>query len=168
MKYILYLLLLILPIRLIAQEGLAFTVVQDLKLAFTEDDHGNEPFTLDAKFKFTMQGKQFPVGWLEISAIYEYAELATNYKRYAVGIGFNFCYLEVFKIPFSITPELNWGWIDRGGTSHSAELSLELSVKLFKSLHFVVMPSLTNRTDLDTSIWRANLMVGIKYTYSLL
>ena len=53
---------------------LSFSLYQDIKLAMTIDDYGNEPFTPDVRFEFMMEGDYDGTGSLVIGLTFEYAD----------------------------------------------------------------------------------------------
>ena len=113
-----------------SQNKIEFGMHQDLRLAVSEDATGNyKPFTLDFLFKFKMEGHESKNGYLTISPMFEYAELESIYKRFAVDVGFTFNNLVLRDLEF--TPSVNWGILDHFGASFLVfGFDFELSYKI--------------------------------------
>tara|TARA_R100001230_G_C5658997_1_gene163720 strand:+ start:680 stop:1204 length:525 start_codon:yes stop_codon:yes gene_type:complete len=132
---------------------------QDAKLAFYEDDYGNEPFTTDAVIiiKFFNGGNRAD-SWsknIMIYTSYEYADLAGGeYKRWGAGFGYEF---NLWR--FKIAPSYDYGFIIRGFTTQSSNVMLDLSFRICDGLYINLLNSYTSRTDIG--IWRHNMYAGL-------
>ncbi len=148
------------------KEKWVLSIAQDLRLAFTDDDHGNTAPTLDVIGKLELHTKQYKEGYIFFYPQIEYANLAGgDYIRPALGFGWTFNKLSEW---IDLSPSFNCGMINRWGDNKiSAEFQLESSIKLTDRLRLMLLSSYTERRDLVTdnnsSIWRMNGFIGIKY-----
>jgi hypothetical protein len=170
-----------------AQRSMSFQLTQDVKLATMKDDFGNEPFTLDATFKWKWQGDQiesrenpFFKGFLSIGGTLEVAQIDGDYYRYSAEVGYtlnNLCTPEILFIPsfdMEVTPFINYGFIDRYGKSFSSfEAGIDFAFPLDKrKLHKIhLLNSWTQRNDLgwlwgETKI-RYNFSAGYSFNLPL-
>ncbi len=143
-----------------SQEKYAISIVQDPSLAFTKDDHGNVPFTLDVVLKGERQMNQEKYGYGSLYAQIEFADLSAGfYTRYSSGFAYSF---NQFSELFSITPSVNIGMIRRWQKNYySGEFQLEGAYHLSKRLDLICLFSKTNRSDID--VYRFNAYLGFKY-----
>ena len=149
---------------------IAIQFVQDGKLMFLEDDHGNKPITWDIQTSLIFDGKERNIGHYRIGCKFEYADLNSgNYKRFGMLAGYQFTNLPIplTKYKYSLSPTVGWGYmhhIDPGYIS-SFEFATEFSVRLTKWIDFVVLPTVTQRQDLKQygDEWRFNLAAGVQF-----
>ncbi len=143
-----------------AQDTWAISVTQDLRLAFTDDDHGNTAPTLDVLAKIEYQTKQFKSGYVFFYPQAEFADLSGGYyKRYGLGFGYTF---NTFSDLIDLSPSFNCGFINRwNNNSISAEFQLEGALKLSDKFSLVLLSTWTERTDIDR--WRISGFAGVKY-----
>ena len=153
---------------------ITISAYQDLRLAVSGDDHGNDFGTLDLVLRSEWQARQTKLGYVFVYPQWEYADLAGgSYNRYAGGAGFTFnTWAE--KIDFS--PSVNWGMLGRfERTFFTWEFVGDLSFRISDRFRFSTMGSFTQRTDLDYSqylneapfkkgsTWIFNFYFGLKY-----
>jgi len=160
---------------------LSFSLYQDIKLAMTIDDYGNEPFTPDVRFEFMMEGDYDGTGSLVIGLTFEYADLYEfNFTRYDLQGGYNF---RNNKLPFNLGyfdnaiyggagviirnfPEDNLSYI-------SLEITDDFAIFLTKWLSLNLKTTLMQRGDLAAKYddpsgsyrpweWRLNVYGGLK------
>lgn len=135
------------------------SITQDLKLAFTRDDYGNSPFTLNVRAKFHLPGNESKIGYTTVNITYEFADLQErSYNRYGVQAGYTFF---TFAKGLEFTPLIGYGVLMRG---RAAMQSWEFEGELvyWFSDHFGVMLAMyyTERPEWD--VWRYSNHVGIK------
>ncbi len=124
-----------------AQKRFSLGVFQDIRHAlFRHDDHGHVPLTIDAVVRAKYHTKGGDFGHIYYTGGFEYAELVGNFRRYSLGLGYNF---EKIVIPafwfvprvemkgFEFGINLNYGVIHRydfvvGSYGFNAELSYKL------------------------------------------
>lgn len=130
-----------------AQQNLEFSLYQDLKLATMEDDYGNEPYTMDLVFKFRMNGHQQEYGYMYVAPVFEYAEIAGLYKRYAVEVGYTFN--ELILKDFEASAGINYGIQERYGLNWLVfGLDGEIGYSLTPNLKVKALAQLVERKDL--------------------
>ena len=162
------LILIFLLLAMSAQAQIELTLMQDLKLATTADDAGNEPFTLDLKTYLRFYNKGSKHQWLHNSYAgisYEYANLyGGDYTRYAMGLGYTFNFTKRFNgtIGGDLGQTIRWG-----GSMFSWELQGDLSYKLTKNFSLTAAATLVSRPDLKerwgTQEPTYSGFVGVKY-----
>jgi len=142
-----------------SQERTAFSIVQDVKLAFVEDNYNNSPYTADVLFKVQRELRQGSGGFGVLYAQIEAADLSGGfYTRSALGFGISF---NKFLDNFTVTPSVNFGMINRWSSNYfSGEVQAEVTYRLLKHLSVVGLYSATNREDIG--LWRSNVYAGIK------
>jgi hypothetical protein len=130
-----------------AQQNLEFSLYQDLKLATMEDDYGNEPYTMDVVFKFRMNGHQQEYGYMYVAPVFEYAEIAGLYKRYAVEVGYTFN--ELILKDFEASAGINYGLQERYGLNWLVfGLDGEIGYSLTPNLKVKALAQMVERKDL--------------------
>jgi len=140
-----------------AQDTFSVSVVQDVKLAFTEDNHGNIPYTMDLVIKLEKQ-------WFYI-VFYSQAELADLYggfyQRYAIGVGYSF---NTLLENLTLTGSYNYGLIRRfEQTFFGSEVQAEASFRIYKGLSLAALCSYTDRIEIGD--WTPNAYFGLKYDF---
>lgn len=155
MKKILIILLLAFGINAVAQTTIEFKFLQDNKLAFLKDDHGNTPFTLDIRGEVNFTGMVINnVGWMTIGINTEIADLyGGQFLRYGFQGGFTFGYMNFFNLfNYQFTPQLGVGVIQRKKSNHgylSLEAILDFDFKLNYWLDLSFRAGLMQRGDLS-------------------
>jgi len=143
--------LLLFTTSIFSQERLSMDVFADAKLAFTEDDHGNDAGTLDVLINVSYQFKQSRLGYFYLGQGVEYANLAGgSFFRYSIinaGYTFN-TLLESKKLETSVA--LNYGLTKRwsqGFTNYGGTVDLAYAINNW--LKFTTVYQLTRRNDLE-------------------
>lgn len=123
-------------------------VYQDVRLAVSGDDYGNDSGTVDLVIKSEWRSRQKSVGYWFMYPQYEYADLyGGTYERYCAGVGFGF---NKFTKIIDFSPSVNWGILDRFGRSFfTFEVQGDLSFRISKRFRFSIMGTVTERKDLD-------------------
>ena len=143
-----FLLFVLMSITFYAQERVAISVYQDVRMALTGDDY-YEAGTLDVLVKAKLQGIQKRLGYMFVAPEFEYSDLEGIYKRYAVNAGFTF---NTLGDPVEISLSAGYGWIDRWGKSmFSFNAQGEVAYRLNSRLKIVLLSQFTERSDLT---WR--------------
>lgn len=151
-----------------AQKNVEFSFYQDLKLATMNDDHGNEPYTMDVVFKFRMNGNKQKFGYMYVAPYFEYAEIAGIYKRYAAEVGYTFDELIVKN--FEASGGVNYGIQDRYGKNWLVlGADFELGYRITPNFKVKALAQLVERKDLKA--FYGNYKIGfsgfIGLTYAL-
>ena len=153
--------------KIYSQNNIELLVLQDARLAITEDKTGNyKPFTLNILTKLKLTGKQKETGFLVVSPFFEYAEIEGTYKRYGFDAGFTFNNSVIDG--FSFTPSVNYGIQDRWGKSFLVfGTDFEISYKVTQNVKVVALAQFVERKDLrwayENYIIRFSGFVGISY-----
>ena len=153
--------------KLHSQNEIELLVLQDARLAITEDKTGNNKlFNLDILTKLKLTGKQKESGFLVVSPFFEYAEIEGIYKRYGFDVGFTFNNSVING--FSFTPTVNYGIQDRWGKSFLVfGTDFEISYKVSKNIKVVALAQFVERKDLrwayEDYIIRFSGFIGISY-----
>lgn len=160
-----------------AQSSVSLKFTQDVKLAITDDDYGNEAFTPDVRFEFNMNGNENKSGdWLYIGWNVEYADLrGGSFLRYGFHGGYT-SKRYIFNLPIKVSPNVGAGIIHRKGDNRgwmSLELGLDLAIRLTENLDLVSKTNLMQRGDLiiynskEASYrpwhWKPNWSIGIEF-----
>lgn len=173
MKNIFYLLVLIIGLNSYAQDSPSLAIYQDARLAVSEDDNGNKPFTLDVLVRAELQGKQFELYYGSLVAEFEYAELYSgDYKRF--GFGYQWTFNRWFnKQEYTVGVTTNI--IHRFKSSHRNvfALNLDWSYLITDNLKLSLLCVILNREDLrsryELTDWqdyvKGNGYVGLKYQF---
>jgi hypothetical protein len=154
MKYILYIILLVLSVNTQAQQY-EVNLYQDLLLLTSIDHVGNTPPTLDAVLKGKIMWKYF-----HLSGGYERAELAQPYNRATIAIGghYNWKMLEVSQ-------DVNYGLIVRPfSTTWSYGADSELAIIIKHRFKIIGLLQVTQRTEWGDLI-RWSTFIGIGYKF---
>lgn len=142
-------------------------IYQDAKLAFTQDDHGNDPFTLDAVILFKLYNGGSGKKWAENILVNVNVELADLnggfYTRYGLGAGYKF---EIRKL--AIEPAFDYGRVVRWNVAFdSFNLSTEIKYKINKRFSGGFLFQYTQRNDLyykwGKKKWTEAFYFGITY-----
>ena len=158
------LILLLFTVTMFSQTAIGISASLDNKLTFIEDDYGNKPFTFDGTFKFSMQGYQKKLGYLQIAAKYEFADLAGGkLHRYGAEVGYTFTYNK-----FGLMPHTGYGILKRENdyARRSWEFGATASFRVLKNFKIITAVIWTERTDLLKVGYRMNMNTGIQYMIS--
>lgn len=157
--------------KIYSQNNIELLVLQDARLAITEDKTGNyKPFTLDILTKLKLTGKQKETGFLVLSPFFEYAEIEGIYKRYGFDAGFTFNNSVVDGLTF--TPSINYGIQDRGYDGKRISFlvfgaDFEFGYQITDNLKVVALAQFVERKDLrymyKDYVIRFSGFVGISY-----
>ncbi|WP_242092674.1 hypothetical protein [Aestuariivivens sediminicola] len=130
------------------QEGVSFFAFQDVRLSTVGDnDHHYEPFTLDLYVGAKLQLKQDRYGYGYLQPSFEYADLKSPYKRYAVNLGYCFNSLLIDHLEASLSA--GYGKIIvKSASSKSYGFDATLSYKLNAKLKLSSCAQFVDRTDL--------------------
>lgn len=164
MKSLLRILLLTLALNLHAQERLAFSVLQDARLAVLGDERGNDAFTTDMVFRLHMDGYDNRRGYFSTILEYEYAELSGAYfKRLSFAVQQN-----KYVKDFTLSASLNYGILIRSTKDYSYNvitggLNLDATYNLSDRVGIVLSNQLMHRKDLEVAIVRYSFMAGLKF-----
>lgn len=160
MKELILLTALIFSTMTFSQNNIYIGAYQDPKLAFFEDDHGNQPFTLDFKAEITLQGNQMNWYYFEMRVQYEYADLyGGKYVNWQVLGGWTFNRLFLKNLEIGIYPTI--GLLHRFGTSFASYgATSEIMYKIGKFKVGMMSQGIT-RPDIDD--FGFSNYVGIKY-----
>jgi hypothetical protein len=159
MKKLITIIVLLISINSFSQDAIGFSFALDNKLTFIEDDSGNKPFTFDGTFKFSMQGYQKKLGYLQIAAKYEFADLVGGeFHRYGAEVGYVFTYNN-----FGLMPFVGYGILKREGdyARRSWEAGATASLRVFRNIKVISSILWTERTDLRQQ-FRLNVQTGIQ------
>ena len=158
MKKLITIIVLLISISTFSQDAIGFSFALDNKLTFIEDDSGNKPFTFDGTFKFTMQGYQKKLGYLQIAAKYEFADLVGGeFHRYGAELGYVFTYDNFGLMPFA-----GYGILKREDFARrSWEFGATASLKVFRNIKVISSILWTERTDLNQQ-FQLNMQTGIQ------
>lgn len=161
----LIILLTLISINLHAQDGISFSVLQDVKLGLGLDKtHGNTTPTLDVLINMNWEGKQYEYYYFAIQTQFEKANLyGDNFYRYGVNGIWNFNKLIVPKLKIGFGVGL--GIIHRENNSGFGSYSgtLELSYPIAKNLAVIIKNEWVRRSDLPTPKTGYNLAAGITF-----
>lgn len=142
-----------------AQENIAIGVYQDLKLATSNDNHGNTAPTLDLRVDVSLQGKQFDWYYFEVRPSFEYADLyGGKYVSWQVSGGWVFNKLIIDNL--EIGGYLTTGVIHRFGEGFLT-YGLTGDISYGKNLKISLLGQYINRPDVNK--WGFSGYVGIKY-----
>lgn len=147
------LILLFLFIVNVAEAQVSLAVYQDASLAFTEDDHGNKPYTADIVFNGRLyNGGNRADNWSKqifFVLDVEYADLfGGTFWRY--GIGFGYTFQNIFS-KISISPSLDYGRIVRWNAGYSSFNGLiDISYMFTDKVGVSLLSTLTQRNDLKS------------------
>ena len=130
-----------------AQEVLSIGVYQDLRLAVSDDNHGNDSFTTDVLIRLKMQGNQEKYGYMIVYPEFELANLSGGkYKRYSANVGYVFN--KWFK-NFEYSGSLGFGMLQRWNASYLTwGLSGDIAYMLNKNVKLAVVGQGVKRRDL--------------------
>lgn len=132
----------------LAQKNVSVSLYQDLKLATMNDDHGNEPYTMDIVFKFKMQGNAQKFGYMYVAPYFEYAEIDGNYKRYAAEVGYVFN--ELIVDDFEASGGINYGIQERYSLNWLVfGADFELAYKITDRFKVSLLAQFVERKDLQ-------------------
>lgn len=127
-----------------AQEQIAITVAQDAKLLFVGDNKGNPAGTLNIVITTQWQGNETKAGYLFIAPSFEYADLATPFRRYSANVGWSVPIVPKFEGSLSF----GYGVIDHGGASQSFGGDVALIYEVFKGVDLFVNAQVLQRGDI--------------------
>ena len=130
-----------------AQEVLSIGVYQDLRLAVSDDNHGNDAFTTDVLIRLKMQGNQEKHGYMLIYPEFEYADLSGgDYKRYSANVGYVF---NKWFRNFEYSGSFGFGMLQRWNTSYLTwGLSGDIAYMLNKNVKLAIVGQGVKRRDL--------------------
>src|SRR5690554_1554863 len=130
-----------------AQEQVSFAVLQDVRLAVTGDDKGNDAFTTNILARVKMQGKQSEYGYLIIYPEFEYANLKQVYLRYSANVGYTLNQLFIKNLEASLIGGI--GFINKEGEgSSSFSATGELGYRISRHLKIITDLQLVQRSDI--------------------
>lgn len=169
-----------------AQDKVTIGITQDVRLAFSEDNAGNKPFTKDIILFADLEGPQFGSFYPSVKLQYETADLAGGeFLKYTVSGGLTYTDLYMPKIWFIPAYDIDFGLFLGGGLLSRPTINnmknfdavpahlvysviFEASVKLTRTISFLVKYELNNATDLKflygTNEVRNNVSAGFKIT----
>jgi hypothetical protein len=116
MRHITIILLFLIANNSSSQEKFSFGIFQDARLMFLGDERGNGPGTMDAIFRFKLEGNQKKTGYFVYFLNYEQANLASTFKRYSLSVGYTFNTINLrnnFLNKFEFTPIIGYGILHR-------------------------------------------------------
>tara|TARA_R110002049_G_scaffold4063_2_gene29296 strand:- start:7195 stop:7728 length:534 start_codon:yes stop_codon:yes gene_type:complete len=150
-----------------AQDGISFSVLQDVKLGLGMDKkHMNPNPTLDIIVNMNWEGKQYDYYYFTVQTQYERANLHDGYfSRYSVhGIwNLNTLILPKLKLGFGV----GIGMIHRPNTGGLGSYSgtLDVSYPIAKKLSVIAKNEWVRRPDLITPKLGYNLALGLNYKF---
>ena len=148
-----------------AQEGISFSVLQDVKLGLGLDkEHNNDKPTLDIIALMNWEGKQQTHYYFAIQTLFEHAQLSSgDLTRYGVNGVWNFNQLIVENL--TVSPSLGIGVLRRpnSGGLLTYSLGCETSLKVLKNVSIVLRNEWFKRPDLKNKKLGYNLAFGINY-----
>jgi len=143
-----------------SQDHIRFGIYQDVKLAVTTDDYGNQPFTTDMIFRLTLEGYQRGNSYSSIIVEYEGAYLSGGeLHRWTTGYGQNF---NQILDNFTISPSLQFGIIARPNTTFTGLGNLDIYYTLGR-FQLGMINQFMLRTDLETMPVRYSMFMGINF-----
>jgi len=143
-----------------AQNAVGLAVYQDAKLAFFDDDYGNEAFTLDISCKLKLQAEN-----IVVSAKFEYADLSEQ-DLYRYGLETGYCFRSIFDAPFDrlgIMPFVGYGklWRSNDYVRTSWEFGNEFTFRVFPNVKIAYQLVWTQRPELG--LIRFNHNAGLQF-----
>ncbi|WP_428743201.1 hypothetical protein [Tenacibaculum sp.] len=164
-KYLILILMFTITYTCHSQDGLSFTVLQDIKLGLGMDkDHGNDRPTPDFIIAMNFEGKQFEWYYFSMQSYFEHASLSSGYfRRYGVNATWTLNQLVINKLKISVGGGI--GVIhrkDSGGMLTYGVLS-EISYPVTKHFSMVLRNEINTSPDLPNKDARYNLSLGFNY-----
>lgn len=148
-----------------SQDGLSFTVLQDIKLGLGMDkEHGNDRPTPDFIIAINFEGKQFEWYYFSMQSYFEHADLKSGYfRRYGVNATWTLNQLIVNKLKISVGGGI--GVIHRENIGGLLTYSLvnEISYPITKHFYVIQRNEFVKRNDLSNRKFGYNSSIGIGY-----
>lgn len=164
-KYIIILLMFLMAYLAKAQEGISFSVLQDVKLGLGMDKkHGNDSPTMDIIVNMNFEGKQFEWYYFSMQTQFEKANLSSgDYYRYSVH--------SIWTLNKLIIPKLRIGLGCGLGVIHrplsggllSYSGTMDISYTIFKNTGLTIKNELVRRPDLPNKKIGYNLSFGLTF-----
>jgi len=145
---------------LLGQAAVGISASLDNKLTFFEDDYGNSPFTLDLTTKLSLQGYQKELGYLQVDAKYEFADLSSGeLHRYGASLGYVFTFFDSNTL--GLMPFAGYGILKRqyAYSISSWEFGGTLSIKIVPCLKVISSIVWTERGF----GYRMNMNTGLQF-----
>lgn len=165
MKKLIVLILLFISLISYSQDGISFSVLQDVKLGLGLDKaHKNTSPTLDIIANLNLEGKQYDYYYFAIQLQYEHANLHDGrFTRYSVhGIWtLEPKLINKLKMGFGLGLGIINREDDYGRGSYSG--TIELSYPITKNLFIVQKNEWVRRSELPTPKLVYNNSLGLKY-----
>ena len=131
-----------------SQKGVYFQSSIDPKMIFIGDDsNGIKKGTIDASFRFIMEGNQQKYGYIIAFPEFTYRNTDGNLKSYTANVGYTFNELIIPRSEIGVT--IGYGWIDHYGmTTFSFTSSQSYGLKITDKFKLVLISEFRDRTDL--------------------
>ena len=138
-------------------QNVAISVHQDAKLGILGDeDKDYDALTPDIMARFRFQGSNDN---FVVMGEYEYADLQTPFRRYAVNVGYLFeRYMFDFKVDFQ--PYIGYGWIDHDGSRFNWNTGLDVRHTMNR-FTVIVTNQVMERSDIDKIMY--SLFLGVEF-----